>query len=145
MYRTLLLGLVMLPLTAPALWGGEQNDVKFFQGKWKITKIDGPGPVGPMSPILSFNGNMFSIELNGKEITSGSFRLDATKNPKQIDLRTDKSPSPASTGKVLPGIYQFQAGQLILCINEAPNALRPTEFKANGPQQMSITLEKVNP
>jgi uncharacterized protein (TIGR03067 family) len=140
------IALVLLLSQNGPSFGGGMVDFNLLQGNWKLVKMDGPPPVTPIpNSVMNIQGGSFKIELNGNEITNGTFRIDPTKNPKHIDLRVDKSPNPKTAKQVLPGIYQIQGNQLIMCLNENPGGpgMRPTAFVPQGLTQMVITFEQM--
>jgi uncharacterized protein (TIGR03067 family) len=99
--------------------GGEvQNDRAALQGEWEIVSAESNGE--PPPPGM-FDGAKFVFSgdtstLLGKE---GTYALDASKNPRQIDFIRGKT-------KQL-GIYELNGDDLKLCVGPADD--RPTEFK----------------
>ena len=68
----------------------------------------------------------------GKKTITGTFSLDATKRPKQINLNIREKDRTI----VLQGIYQFQkSGVLSICTGKA-HGPRPTYFKATKKQSI---------
>jgi uncharacterized protein (TIGR03067 family) len=70
-------------------------------------------------------GNRYTMHRYSKKISSGTFRLDATKTPRAIDFLPD---FPAK-GKPILGIYRLEGDKLTLCY-PALGKERPREFSA---------------
>lgn len=71
--------------------------------------------------------------------TVSTFRLNPATNPRQIDITTEFD-------NVKRGIYKFEADELWICVNEAPDSERPEVFDAPvGSKNMLIRLKPVEP
>ena len=56
------------------------------------------------------------------------FKLDATKDPREIDFTILKSPNEGEKGKEVPGVYKLEGGKLTVHISY-PGGPRPTETR----------------
>ena len=107
------------------------DDAKDLNGTWQVISLEANGE---SKPAEEFKGWKFDFEgdqawLVKPEETSRKFKfkVDATKAPKAIDLVVQDGDD---KGKVAPGIYGFDKGQLRLCINIFGDlTYRPMEFK----------------
>jgi len=140
----------LLPLTLLAIiaWpisirAGDDLDgeVKKLAGTWEGYAVEGTGEKpdrGPVHVRLKFEGTKIdAIDLGngGKEMGSGTFKLDPSKNLKEID----------ATGVVLPGkrersfqgIYEFDGDTLRWCVDNRGKE-RPTEFRTHGGKYLLI-------
>lgn len=125
MTSTWLVLLTLLPgFERPPESGGYSE----FQGEWVATFYEESG-VSLSSDITrtwltTFSGTSMEAHApDGSERKPGTFRLDPSGEPKQIDLIWK------DTGPVL-GIYEFEAGKLRICVGKR-NEGRPTRFASN--------------
>jgi uncharacterized protein (TIGR03067 family) len=103
-----------------------KTDLKRFQGTWKIISImqggveeargKGEGPTAVIS------GNEIAFALEKKAFLKVTFRLDATKRPRAIDLGLTEE-----KGFPNKGIYELKGGTLTLCWGGDGQA-RPTKL-----------------
>jgi uncharacterized protein (TIGR03067 family) len=93
--RTMLVGLaaagMLLAMAAVADEG--KGDRARLQGAWKAVKAEQNGKEQAKAdqPTLTFAGDTFTITRKDQVILKGTFTLDATKKPRQIDLAVKKS------------------------------------------------------
>jgi len=110
-------------------------DLDAIQGVWKQVAVSGGGDGdefgGPgIQAIVS--GNRFDVRAqDGALLLEGSFKLDSSKLPRQIDWTDDIG---ADAGKTLPAIYTLDADRFVFVAAD-PGAPRPTAFRA-GPGQV---------
>jgi uncharacterized protein (TIGR03067 family) len=103
--------------------------LKPFQGAWVIESAnladrDHTDLFAGMK--LTVTGDKYAIDFR-ENSDAGTITLDATKEPKRIDLTTRKD-GPFK-GRTLPGVYEFKGDAVVLCLNsEKPD--RPTKFAA---------------
>ena len=80
------------------------------------------------------------MHIQGKDKEhKGTFKLDASKKPKQIDITpTDGD----EKDKVIHGIYSLEKDELKICIARGDKE-RPTEFESKeGSGHMLVTLKR---
>jgi uncharacterized protein (TIGR03067 family) len=147
MIRTLSAACIVVLWTATCTLGGDHPDVKALEGKWKVAKVnlgDGlPPPPADKSPIFTFKGGRFIVEVPGQKSSEGRLVLDPTKKPKHINMHIEVDQTPKNVGMTVEGIYEFRGDTLLLCIKE-PGKGRPTSFEnPAGVIQILATLEKV--
>lgn len=130
-------GLVLLAIAACSgkrQDSASQQDHTALQGEWEIVSAESNGEPPPPGMLdgakFAFSGD--KLTLMGKE---GTFELDATKSPRQIDFIRGKSRQ--------LGIYELDGDQLKLCVGPADD--RPKEFKARPRTDHSLFVLKRKP
>ena len=110
-----------------------KKDRAALQGEWKIVSAESNGEPPPPGLLdgakFVFCGD--KLTLLGKERT---FKLDATKNPRQIDFVPTKGKTPQI------GIYELDGDNLRLCVGPADD--RPKEFKTKPRTDHSLFVLK---
>ena len=120
--------------------GEAGKDLKALQGEWQAVELIGQGKKATEEEVKQFR-----LVIKGNDLSIGNrkstFKIDPTKSPKAIDVTPLDGPQ---KGKVIPGIYALEKGQLRICISNGPNdSDRPKEFKAEpGTGYVVITLER---
>lgn len=118
--------------------GDAKTELKKFAGTWSFVSIQKDGkdelPEEVRNTLrLTFAGDKLTFA-DAKETRNGTFKIDPTKKPKQIDLMVDD--------KTVKGIYRFKGDTLELCAGE-PGEARPGEFKAPvGNRKISLVVLK---
>jgi uncharacterized protein (TIGR03067 family) len=118
-----------------AVGGDAQKELKKFAGTWSVVSAQKDGKDAPENEIkdirFTFSGDKITF-MHGDKTKEGTFKIDPSKKPKQIDVAID--------GKDHPGIYKIKADRLEICVGEQD---RPTEFKsADGARTMHIVLKR---
>jgi RNA polymerase sigma factor (sigma-70 family) len=103
-----------------------QTDAELLQGTWKEAKVWFRGQeVPPVNLEMIFAGDRFTMRADILPPMSATFRVDSSKDPKEIDLFYPN-------GVTNPGIYRLDGDHLQLSINteggERPTNLRPNTF-----------------
>ena len=140
--RKTLVVLLALLLTATASQAAEdkkaEKDEDKIVGAWVMVSGERGGEKAPDKLVKSFRltyaaGGKVTVRSKQDKEEEGTFKLDASKKPAQIDLKVgDKS---------LEGIYTLEGDNLKLCLAEAGE--RPTEFKsADGSKTMLMILRR---
>ena len=91
-----------------------KGDLDKLRGTWLTVSLvnDGktlvdeksPPKIGPATKLL-YDGNTWMIKLGDKTVASGSFKIDATKMPREIDIMDE---SGVKNDKTKLGIYELQ-------------------------------------
>jgi uncharacterized protein (TIGR03067 family) len=152
---------LLLMLTSgvlPILQGEINSDLADFQGNWQL--VGGETKGAPLPEILikatdlqwkirggtietrarsmhtTFDEKTGKVESQkAEEFERSTFKVDASKKPKQIDLASQK------TGKAILGIYELQGDELKICI--APDGkTRPSEFKTAPDSEAAVLVLK---
>ncbi len=136
----LLMGLVFAGF---ALAEEGKKDLDQLQGTWVRSSVVRNGKEVPADELkgmkLTLKGDKYTLD-EGKEKRTGTFKLDATKNPKTLDIISDAGPN---KGKTLKGIYKIEGDTFTYCV-AGPDKDRPTEFasKEGGPTLLVNKREK---
>lgn len=75
---------------------------------------------------LTIKGDRYNTVV-GKEKDEGTLKLDATKEPREMDIITNVG---ENKGKAIPCIYEIKGDELRVCYG-LKLAERPTDFKAD--------------
>jgi uncharacterized protein (TIGR03067 family) len=107
-----------------------KKDLKKIQGTWAFIRIEEEGTKKSQRELKgledrlnwTFIDNQLVRNL-GMEPVKGRFTLDATKQPKEIDLFEY-----AGKGKTVQGIYTFEGELLKISLGSPQGGARPTAF-----------------
>jgi len=137
-------------LTATVLAADDRKDEKSddgrkaFQGTWTIveTKKEGKKGEEPVSaPTVVFDGDKYRIKAGDKVVEEGTFKVDASKTPKQIEVAatagTDK-------GMRWHGVYELKDESLRAVVGPTDKD-RPAKLEAPGPGTRTFTLKRAKP
>jgi uncharacterized protein (TIGR03067 family) len=138
---------VLVPTVALAAAGDDTKvaaDLKAMVGKWKVEKAEVGG-----KDITDFAKQMqFEIRDGGKYTTVigdekdvGTFTVDPSKSPKELDVKPTGGPN---KGKTVKGIYKIDGDTLTVCYGfEADKAGRPTKFDSKaGDKTLLMTYKR---
>ena len=133
--------LLILPLAAP---GGDQvPDHKAIQGSWTVLEAIHHGKATPKEKlkgvVVTFKGDQMETKVEDTS-RKGTFKLDATKTPKAIDLSRGKDHS--------IGIYSLEGDTLKLCFvaqkkdkdGKAPLLKRPATFESTPENRQELVI-----
>jgi len=121
-----------------------QAELKKFQGTWVDIYAEKAGKeqeqVGDHQ--LKVDGEMFSVADHGHVEEKGTFKLDPSKNPKEIDLRLrDRN----DEEKTALGIYTWDGENLKLCLGEPGGGTRPTDFTTMPEGRFLVIVKRQDP
>ena len=132
---------VLLALVAGLLTAQKDTtkDESKLQGTWVVVSAQREGkPYRDVKDAkLIFKDNMLIIRRPRDEDAKSTYRVDATKTPRTIDLTED--------GRVSKGIYLLQGDVLKLCISAFSSKKRPDKFsaeKGEGTALIELKREK---
>jgi uncharacterized protein (TIGR03067 family) len=141
--RTFLpMGLVLIVVAVP-LVGAEDNEaeVKKLAGTWEGYAVEGFGEKpdrGPVHVRLKIEGmKIEAIDLGneGKDMGTGTFKLDPSKTLKEIDA--SGVVLPGKRERSFPGIYEVDGDTLRWCVDNRAKE-RPTEFRTHAGKYLLI-------
>jgi uncharacterized protein (TIGR03067 family) len=121
-----------------------KQELKKFQGTWSIVGIEQNGEKVPEDKLkgggmkVTIKGTSYTVRVGDKTVDEGTFTVDPSKNPKQLDAQS------SSQGKKekLSGIYQFEGDTLRICFVPEGKE-RPAEFKTPaGSDRVLETLRR---
>jgi uncharacterized protein (TIGR03067 family) len=124
-----------------------KNDLAKFQGSWRFVSVIADGTPALQEQIkgsvLTNEGTTFTFKDPGSKDPSssgaGTFRIDATKDPRQMDITFGTGPD---KGQTVYGIYRFEGNKARVCL-ALPGKPRPTQFES--PSGGGLVLEVLEP
>jgi RNA polymerase sigma factor (sigma-70 family) len=126
---------------ASAVADKPKTDKDHLQGSWIPVSVEDGGKKVPEKEVkakdftMVFAGDKMTIPIKDEAKEVG-YKLDPSKNPKQIDLLLGK-------GKTAKGIYLLQKDTLKLCVQTDQDGERPGKFSApSGTTHFLIVLKK---
>jgi uncharacterized protein (TIGR03067 family) len=101
------------------------DDMKTMQGVWRVTSAEANGSPSEevAKSVVTIRDNSWKL-VNGDENDSGTFKIDPSKNPKQMDIHRD------SGDDDIPAIYEVDSDTMRICYGlqgERPTAFKTTE------------------
>ena len=117
------------------------KEMEKFQGRWRQIAHERDGIVDPpeergWEPRVTFTGDTFVVTLaDGSTAIKGTFKLDATREPKTVDWMDTFGPD---AGKTFLAIYSLEGDRLIFCAADEAQ-VRPTEFRAGPGQDLRVS------
>jgi RNA polymerase sigma factor (sigma-70 family) len=126
-----------------------EADKQAIQGTWQVTDVETkdkktPDPTGALKKIKTqqwtFTADKVTVRTPGEEaILASAYRMDSSKNPKEIDITPGKG-----NGEPGPGLYRLEGDVLTLCFPGPGGGLRPTELAADDAgKSILLTLKRV--
>jgi uncharacterized protein (TIGR03067 family) len=116
-----------------------------LQGTWKALTVErrGESNKDDEDHRLIFDGNKFSVKRADQTMIQGTFKLDPSKNPKEIDMKITEDETGKHKGKTAAGIYALDGDTLKWCVAEPGTTERPKEFSAPADTKlMFVTLKR---
>ncbi len=112
-------------------------------GAWGVAAMEANGETLSADTFeglkLTVEGDKYSVDKGG-EIDRGTFSVDATKSPKQMDIRPETGPG---AGRTILAIYEFSGDTMRVCYALEEGAGRPASFKtASGSGLVMITYKR---
>ena len=128
MKRILFLALSLTLAAADPKEDPGKKDLAAMQGDWACDRMERDGMKFPDEAAQAYfrtvKGKAYTVYRFKKAVGKGTFTLDATKSPRQIDLTLGDGPA---KGKTVLGIYKIDGDTLTLCYG-GPGGKRPAEF-----------------
>lgn len=120
-------------------------DLKAMVGKWKIEKAESGGEdITPLVKDAKFEilgGGKYTLELTGAEKDSGTFTVDPSKSPKEIDVKPTAGPL---KGKTMKAIYKIDGDAMTICYQHdlEGGKPRPEKFETKGAPTLVLIVYK---
>jgi uncharacterized protein (TIGR03067 family) len=123
-----------------------KQDLAAMQGDWALASMIADGQAVPEDDcqglFRTMKGDQYSVFRYDKQLSKGTFRLDATQKPRSIDFLAAEAPSGT---KPMLGIYKLEDGKLKICYTR-PGQDRPKEFSSvEGTKQYLTVWERERP
>jgi uncharacterized protein (TIGR03067 family) len=139
------LGLLAITVLAGVVEAAEKADADLekIQGSWKLTSLEIDGKTIPASEgggVFVFGkGNKLVRKQKDKADKEGTFKIDASKDPKELDLIGPKG----EEKETMRTIYQLDGDTLKLAFSaEGPKGGRPTAFDSKKAAIMILKRQK---
>jgi uncharacterized protein (TIGR03067 family) len=115
-----------LLVAADAKDDAAKKDMDALQGKWQLVSLerDGKSVDVPKDAVRVVKGDKYTINPRPGVTIEGTFKIDPTTKPKQVDATASAGPN---KGKTMMGIYEIDGDTLKICY-ALPGKDRPTEF-----------------
>jgi uncharacterized protein (TIGR03067 family) len=141
---------VYMALVAGMLLAADKNkeeakkDRELLQGIWRPTSAESRGQVlkAATDSVTILEGDAFAVKKGDVVQVKGTFKIDASKSPRHIDLTVTGGQVESDKGKVVRGIYQVDGNMLKWCTAEAGEETRPTEFATKEGTKISLMTFK---
>jgi uncharacterized protein (TIGR03067 family) len=120
-------------------------DLKALVAKWKIEKAE----LGGKDILEHLKDMKFEITAGGKytaqvgeEKDAGSFTIDTSKTPKELDVKPTGGPG---KGKTMKAIYKLDGDTLAICYeHDTDSGKRPEKFETKaGTTQLLIVYKRM--
>ena len=98
----------MLLFAGAVIADDKKDDREAFQGTWTIVetrKADKKDKERVTAPTVVFEGDKYKIKAGDKVVEEGTFELDGSKSPKQIEVAATEG---KDKGKKWHGIYEIK-------------------------------------
>ena len=144
------LSLVVTPAADPPkekkaeLSAEAKKELKKLEGKWQLVKLvtkDQEVEPGDSEMVFAFEGDTLSVTVAGQKETVAVTALDATTDPKCIDLTRTRPGRPA---QVSEGVYKLDGDTLTIANTPNGEKLRPAGFdKPTDERVQVLTFKRV--
>jgi uncharacterized protein (TIGR03067 family) len=121
-----------------------QREHKRLDGTWRVVGAEAGGVAIPdreyRDLTLTFKGGKFTARRGDEQPQEGTYAVDPTKNPREMDITRSAGPAP---GQKQLAIYQITGDLLKICSCDAGGE-RPTAFETRDrPGCTLMTLRRV--
>ena len=129
-------GLTILLAAGIVSCGKQKAEKASLEGRWSGFEAGDTEKI-----TIAFSGNQFTYwDAKSNEIGGGTFVVNDTVQPKQMDLTFERMLAPQYVGKVGLAIFEFQGDQLTFAGAEPGSTVRPTNI-AGGQGVRTFTLK----
>jgi uncharacterized protein (TIGR03067 family) len=119
------------------------KDDKNQEGTWEVTSMTVDGKEAPKSKekmLLIIKDNTYTIEVGGKTIEKGKYKLDTSKTPYLLDVTPEEG---ADKGKTMKGLCEIKGDEMRGCFT-LDGKDRPKELASKaGSGMMLVTYKRV--
>lgn len=124
-----------------------KKDKETLQGTWTAVsgQKEGKEDAEAKDHALVFEGDKFSVKLKDNVIVRGTFKIDASKSPKTMDMEITEGPEDVK-GKTAQAIYLVKGDELTWCVAHPGCGERPEKFATKeGVKQMLVKFKRAKP
>jgi uncharacterized protein (TIGR03067 family) len=144
--QAVVLFLAAIGFSAAALADDAANtkDKEKLQGTWQAVSGEKEGKDDPEASkhSLVFDGDKFMIKRGDNVFVQGTFKIDASKSPKTMDIDITEGPDNVK-GKKAEAIYALDGDDLSWCVAEPGSADRPEKLGTKeGEKHMLVKLKR---
>jgi uncharacterized protein (TIGR03067 family) len=127
--------------------GPVRDDLANLRGTWLTVSLvnDGKTVVGEKATpksgpatTLVYEGNSWMVKVGDKTVATGTFKIDAAKSPKEIDILDETG---VKNEKTKLGIYEVDGDTYKFCLAPAGKP-RPTEFTSKAGSGHSLGVSR---
>jgi uncharacterized protein (TIGR03067 family) len=119
-----------------------KKDAEALQGTWKLASVVRNGEEVPadflQSAKLVVKGERYSVTA-GDQSAVATFKMDASKKPRQIDFTYIEGPQ---KGETIKGIYEVEGDTYRMCRGLTSESERPTKFAAPADSGLIFVVMK---
>jgi uncharacterized protein (TIGR03067 family) len=119
-----------------------RKDVEALQGTWSMVSASIDGEEVPEDQVragkLVVEGDRYTATL-GERTVPATFKVDASKGPRQIDFTYTGGPQ---GGQTVKGIYKIDGDRFVMCRALRPGDDRPTEFATGAESGLILVVWK---
>jgi uncharacterized protein (TIGR03067 family) len=130
------LTVLLVAVAAPGPDGPKNADE--LEGTWLATSLVDHGmnldAIAELKMTLVFKGGKYTLKIKDKVEDQGTYTLDSSKSPKQIDT---VSATGENKGMVDRGVYELKGDTLKTVFDEVSKQNRPTAFDS-GKYQLAV-------
>jgi uncharacterized protein (TIGR03067 family) len=120
------------------------GDARAIQGTWQSFKEEmrgGPAPGDPRDHQMIFSGENFKLVDGDNVLLRGSFKLDASKTPKVVEMVVSEGAGGDPEAPV-HGIYELKGDELKWCAAEPGSKNGPDKFETRGTTNVFLHLKR---
>jgi uncharacterized protein (TIGR03067 family) len=139
-----LLATIGLAAAAAADDAADKKDKEKLQGTWTAVSGEKEGKEDPEAKehTLVFEGDKFSVKKGDQVVVRGTFKIDASKSPKTMDIEISEGPEKVK-GKTAQAIYALDGDELTWCVAEPGSGERPQKLATQeGVKHMLVKLKR---
>lgn len=139
-----LLAAIGLAAVAVADDAADKKDKEKLQGTWTAVSGEKEGKDDPEAKehALVFEGDKFTVKRGDKVVVRGTFKIDASKSPKTMDIEISEGPEDVK-GKTAKAIYALDGDGLAWCVAEPGSGDRPEKLATKeGVKHMLVKLKR---
>lgn len=123
------------------------DDLQKLQGTWLTVSLVTSGKAvmdenlppkpGPVTRLV-YEGNQWKVRVGEKTVATGTWKIDSTRTPKEIDIMDE---SGMKNEKTKLAIYELEGDTYRYCIAPAGKP-RPTEFSAKEGSDNALIVSR---